>query len=1012
MQRNGYRTFILFLLIFIASAVSVAFASGAQEDRLQQAEALVEQKEYNAAMLLCTEILRTEPNRIEDVQALLTRIRREKDNYNDKYEELIEVYGGDDIEAAYPMIADLQEMDPNPNEATRVSLVLARETAGFVFNNNRWVDIMEDASAKIAAGQYAEAVESYTTGFDLSRVIFQDAGYGNIVVNDVFSRSEQMNNETLEFLELYSSLLSRRENIDNSFTARSLDEFITGVADIYSDLERTAEIRESLKDTADYFIVQEDNIRTTRGDDKQVHYLIYMDRLLNGRTTVDELEGITGVIDIFWNEIFKMISDDSLAYTEELFAEALAAYRTGNYDSAEQLFARVLEIAESSITVYEFGGNYFESESQYQRPGLLMADRTGYGLGQEIVVQSAAIAQEIPLIIAEQGRLSELENRIAALNIEMDNYRETGSLIREELTVESNTVEQALSDWEENLSGLADTDYGTDQAVERLTAAAAVPVDEYGEMKGRLFNYEVALASTLAGINIEQLEGDYGLVRDEVSNSAALIQGIAAKQDEAGTDNEVDFEIVYKYPDRALDQLTAAQQSVRNLLAGIEVLDQRIEAERAEIRVTAEIIRLQEGSAELLDKSSSLLSEAEVLADNARTQIFTAEKLKQEGERRIEESRQLTQQARFAAAKERLEQAAGKFDESLSYLEDPVLRTYRDNEIPRLYDEIQVAENNLVVRQVREYLTTGKSNYSQGNFPAAQAILIKAQSRWSDTNVEPNPEVEYWLTLTQTALSVTSGRIIAATDPLYTEMSQFLNQAQSDFQRAKTEYDSGNRTDADFYFNKAEQSILYVQQFFPFNEKARVLNLRISQYRDPEQFDEIFGNDLRTARNLISTNPQAAYIDLKDLEAIYPQYPGLQAAITEAEYASGIKVRPPDPAKIARSNELYDLAYSIVSRNIRSEFNVALSYLDEAISLNPENNDAIRLKDRIATDVGGTAVVVMSNTDQQLYNEAVSEFTSGNYLKARIIVENLLNDPDNQRNPKLLDLQERIERTR
>jgi tetratricopeptide (TPR) repeat protein len=191
-----------------------------------------------------------------------------------------------------------------------------------------------------------------------------------------------------------------------------------------------------------------------------------------------------------------------------------------------------------------------------------------------------------------------------------------------------------------------------------------------------------------------------------------------------------------------------------------------------------------------------------------------------------------------------------------------------------------------------------------------------------------------------------------------------------------------------------------------------VLNLRISQYRNPEQFNEIFGNDFRTARGLISSNPRKAYIDLQDLEAINPDFPGLQAAITEAEYAAGIRVRPPDPQKLQRSRELYQLALGIVNRNVRSEFNVALSYLDEAINLNPDNLDAIRLKDRISSDIGGTATAVMSSADQQLYQEAVREFTAGNYLRARIIVENLLKDPDNQRNTRLIELKERIERTR
>ena len=1012
MQRNGYVTVLLFLLVFFTLAVSGVFASGSQEDPLQQAKLLVEQREYNAAMLICSEILRTEPERMEEVQSLLTKIRREKDIYNDKYEELIDVYGGEDVEAAYPLIEDLQELEPNPNESTRVSLVLARETAGFVFNNNRWVRLMDEASVQIGERQYSDAVETYMTGFDLSRVIFEDGGYGNIIVNDVFSRADDMNNDSLAFLELYPSLLNRRAEINTVFSGRELDDYISGVSGSYDELSQAAEIRERLKDAADYFIVQENNIRTTRGDDKQIHYLIYMDRLLNGRTTVEELEGITGVIDLIWNEVFGIIRDNSLSYVEELFAEGISEYEAGRFDSAESVFENVLRIAESSSGFYEFGGNYFESDSQYQRDGLLITQKAEYDLEHEIIDQAASVAAEIPVIIARLQSLEELKERIAGIDGESEGYRESGSLVRADITTERDAIELSLAEWEQNLSALTALADQELPAYPRLTAEAVIPVDEYGLMKEDIFSIEVSLAETLAGIGLQLLEQEYGLVKADVDQGAALIAGIPAEDAAAVAEEDVEFEIVYRYPDQALNMLMNTEQAVRKLVSGIEALDDEIAGERPEIRATGEVRSIGEAASSLMERAEALLSEADKLAENARTQIFSAEKLKQEGERRIEESRQLTQRAQFAAAKERLEQAAGKFDESLSYLEDQVLRTYRDTEIPRLYEEIQVAENNLVVRQVREYLTSGKASYSQGNFPAAQAVLIKAQSRWSDTNVDPNPEVEYWLTLTQTALSVTSGRVIAATDPLYTEMSQFLNQAQADFQKARTEYDAGRRSEANSLFEKAEQSILYVQQFFPFNEKARVLNLRISQYRDPEQFEEVFGNELRSARALISTNPQKAYIDLKDLEAIFPRYSGLQAAITEAEYAAGIKVRPPDPAKLARSRELYDLAYSIVSRNIRSEFNVALSYLDEAISLNPENNEAIRLKDRISTDVGGTATAVMSNADQQLYNEAVSEFTAGNYLKARIIVENLLKNPENKRNPKLLDLQERIERTR
>ena len=543
--------------------------------------------------------------------------------------------------------------------------------------------------------------------------------------------------------------------------------------------------------------------------------------------------------------------------------------------------------------------------------------------------------------------------------------------------------------------------------IDRCIEVAEFPLEVLNGLAGSALASEIDLTAMIAKIDLQKLEEDYSNASAAVVKSRELIEGV-----EQDTGEGSDFAVQLRFPDQALETLLATERAVKTLDGNIREVETYINGERQEIRTGQPVQEVSEYTADLLNRSSILLAEAESLADNAREQIFNAEKFKQEGERRIEESKSLVQRGQFQAAKERLEQAAEKFDESLTYLEDPVLRNYRDNEIPRLYEEIQVAENNLVVKQVREYLTQGKASYSDGNFAVAQSLLIKAQSRWSDTNVEPNNEIEYWLTLTQTALSVTSGRVIASTDPLYTEMSQYLNQARADFLKAKQEYSAGRETEADSYFSSAEQSLLFVQQFFPFNEEARVLNLRISQYRDPERFNELFKSDFQKARTLISSNPQKAYIDLKDLEAIDSNYPGLQSAITEAEYAAGIKVRPPDTQKLSRSNELYQLAYSIVSRNIRSEFTVAQTYLDEALELNPDNLDAIRLKDRISADVGGTATVVMSSADQQLYQDAVSEYTAGNYLKARIIVEKLLSNPDNERNTKLLDLKERIDRTR
>jgi tetratricopeptide (TPR) repeat protein len=240
-------------------------------------------------------------------------------------------------------------------------------------------------------------------------------------------------------------------------------------------------------------------------------------------------------------------------------------------------------------------------------------------------------------------------------------------------------------------------------------------------------------------------------------------------------------------------------------------------------------------------------------------------------------------------------------------------------------------------------------------------------------------------------------------------MFQYLNRATEDFERGSRLLAVGDTAEANVAFDNAEQNLLLVQQFFPFNKDARVLTIKIAQQRDPQGFVELFRKDFIDARDKIATSPQEAYVELKDLEALEPRYPGLQAAIEEAEYATGIKVRPPDPAKIARADELYQRALQIVNNNIRTEFPVALAFLDEALSLNPNSQAAIRLKDTVAISMGGTTTTVLSSADQQRYAEAVAEFTAGNYLRAQIIVDILLENPDNRNNTRLLELKERIQ---
>jgi tetratricopeptide (TPR) repeat protein len=156
-------------------------------------------------------------------------------------------------------------------------------------------------------------------------------------------------------------------------------------------------------------------------------------------------------------------------------------------------------------------------------------------------------------------------------------------------------------------------------------------------------------------------------------------------------------------------------------------------------------------------------------------------------------------------------------------------------------------------------------------------------------------------------------------------------------------------------------------------------------------------------------NPQEALIEFQDLRAINPSYPGLSASIYRAEIAAGLRLPPPDPAALSRSRELYNNAYDIVRRNLRAQFPLALEYLEAAIKLNPDNAEAVSLKDRINRDAGGGVTVVLSSAAMEQYRQAENLYLQQRYLEAGIIIDRLLQDPRYARNPQLLELKNSIE---
>ncbi len=152
-----------------------------------------------------------------------------------------------------------------------------------------------------------------------------------------------------------------------------------------------------------------------------------------------------------------------------------------------------------------------------------------------------------------------------------------------------------------------------------------------------------------------------------------------------------------------------------------------------------------------------------------------------------------------------------------------------------------------------------------------------------------------------------------------------------------------------------------------------------------------------------------SFADLQNLAEINPRYPNLRAIITQAEIDMGYRPPPPNPANIARSRELTDSARRIFESNATTQYEVALTQLNEAITLNPQNTEATQVRDRLLSRMSVPGGIVLSSEDEADYQRALRELNLGNSLVALSLVERLMQNPKNRNITKLVELQRRIQ---
>lgn len=983
----------LIILSILMSGLS-AHALGGKEDPLIEADRLIAAQEYDQAILYLADFMKQYPERFEEGQKKLQKIAKLRAEWNEKALELFRPGISDDEIKA--IIEDMTGIEDPSNETMRDFIAKTYEYAEFTTNRDTFESIMARGRELINQGSYAQAMNLYASGFTLYRQRFLDSGVSQELIDSSIATTEEVNTAIAYYAEVGSRLRDASRALAAAYEdyarAPASREAAAGQALAAAmETERLAaaehaKVRRLVVDAGRALEANFAQFKSEQATATDNSYLPFASRLVLGRSSETLPEGVAGAMDADWDQALKRARDAVDRALTDALAAARLAYTGGQWQEAGTAFDKAAALAERAVPMQALWAHYVPSDLAQRQTNFgtaKLAEQGAFYLSYLHAADSArawSALAGLRLDLSQEAGLAESYQPADSRTEGLDGFvrRRTAILA---LIQEASDLQTASGDRAQELARFVNLGYGLSAAMElqgALDGSVQAGIDQARTDE-----------TSLVG---KQAAWEYGLMAADLEGTATLVaEGTTLLQGLPSEDPNLP-DAVLKYPGKALASFTKVDGDLKALSKRLTDYLAAYRALPAYLASSVSVLEWVEKAASLSQALAERTAENAGLLARASEQKRLADLAANEAQRRVDEARSALRAANFETARERLDRASERYVASLGYEENPELRASSDTLLAELGAAIVKAQNDLVIAETSRLRTEGKSLYLQGQFARAESSLLQARSTWSRTNDKPETEVEYWLKLVQTALQVESGRDIPVTAPLYPEMSLLLSQAKSLFEEGAAFMSSRDTRSALEVLGQAREKIAEVKVMFPLNQAARVLDLRIDQLVDSDQFNRKFADMVTEARRKVDARQDLAtvYSDLKDLYEINPRYSGLRELIERVEILIGIRLPPPDPKAVAEARQLTQAAQAIYDSGDRSRFPTALAQLERALVLDPNNETASRLKDRILLYTGGTQTIVLPAAAEALYAEAESAFSRADYIGARARLSRLL----------------------
>ncbi len=1029
---------------------------------MQQARDLMDEERYNEAVVVLQQVISTHPERIDEAEALLRRIRAVRTDYNRLFDRLLDHLdeSPEDLETTLSIIDEMESLESHPSPQIREQIRTARFVAQLAYDRELVRRILVDAVALLEEQRYGDALERYREGFELRRDNFEERGYDAEFVAQISSLRSGLitwTDAVISSVDAVLTAVGQAERYPDTRSAQTLEQASSG---LMAALEEIVVLEQELGAAASEAMAARERVADEFPDEPVDWHVTFLRVLSVGSIRERRYQGVLGATALLLDQAvarfrapLQVVGRDRieagvLRVEEERYFDALRLFTDAEQDF-EAVVTAVLQ--RSGPDLDEAGPEVLEpaegEETEDLHPHDALIDQL-----ERVARGMAPVYLETQLQREQAHAYAEVAQTLSASEIpvavepaiapdEREVYNETRSALLvsyEDLSEGRVSTSERLDLWQRRAglleTSLQDTRTALSESVvaetlDQLTAYRETLLQREGEAFVQLAEYQYSDASRGFDEIVENVErAERYLTGRERPPGAQPPEPVSAAelgQDPPPIDDpapealpdlvpSVDAPLiaeevpVLQYPVEARELIIPLIPQLAELAPRVRGYAELVGASDDQVRQEPLVelwIERTVAFAGLFDDVSARMAE---ILDTSDMFLARAEELRAEGEELLAQTEQAIAALEVETARELWEEARSKLYESLELKDDPEFRSEIDERIVALGLEIQEAQNQRIVQEVRERIRIANEYYTNEEYIPAQGELLEARRLWEQTNVTENTEIERLLGLVNAALNFEDERVLTEADPLYPVLANYLNIAQEDFERGRQLQQNASPEQAEDYLDRAERNLENVVAVRPNNWEARLLQLRIIELREGDNFMQVFERRLEDVLDERDTTDTITTLtELEVLREINPDYPGLQDLIVELEIEAGLR---PDPVTVAQeqeSNQLLAQAQGIAGGGLGQD-RAAMQLLEQALNLNPNNREAQALLDQIRIRTGGQATVALSTTAEQRYRRAEALFIQGSVAQAYSIVQNLMQDEANAGYPPLQQLHRRI----